>query len=69
MHGCFSWSVLTYVFVHSISLIAVLVVLVGEAHLWLPELIERAKALKISGGFERGTDLFVNSIHNRMVFN
>ncbi|KAJ7042390.1 Aldehyde/histidinol dehydrogenase [Mycena alexandri] len=31
--------------------------LVGEAQSWLPELIERAKQLKISGGFEQGADL------------
>jgi len=32
-------------------------VLVGEARQWLPELVERAKALKVSGGFEAGADL------------
>ncbi|KAJ7786156.1 methylmalonate-semialdehyde dehydrogenase [Mycena metata] len=31
--------------------------LVGEAQSWLPELIERAKQLKVSGGFEQGADL------------
>jgi len=31
--------------------------LVGDAQEWLPELIERAKKLKVSGGFEQGTDL------------
>jgi malonate-semialdehyde dehydrogenase (acetylating)/methylmalonate-semialdehyde dehydrogenase len=33
------------------------VVLVGEAKKWLPELVERAKTLKVSGGFEDGADL------------
>jgi malonate-semialdehyde dehydrogenase (acetylating)/methylmalonate-semialdehyde dehydrogenase len=32
-------------------------ILVGEAQSWLPELIERAQKLKVSGGFERGADL------------
>jgi malonate-semialdehyde dehydrogenase (acetylating)/methylmalonate-semialdehyde dehydrogenase len=32
-------------------------ILVGEAQAWLPELIERAKGLKVNGGFEEGTDL------------
>ncbi|KAJ7630790.1 Aldehyde/histidinol dehydrogenase [Roridomyces roridus] len=31
--------------------------LVGEAKNWVPELIERAKKLKVNGGFEPGTDL------------
>ncbi|KAJ7900192.1 methylmalonate-semialdehyde dehydrogenase [Mycena olivaceomarginata] len=31
--------------------------LVGEAQSWLPELIERAKKLKVNGGFEPETDL------------
>ena len=30
---------------------------VGETQEWLPELIERAKALKINGGFELDADL------------
>jgi malonate-semialdehyde dehydrogenase (acetylating)/methylmalonate-semialdehyde dehydrogenase len=30
---------------------------VGEAQKWIPELVERAKALKVSGGFEEDTDL------------
>ncbi|KAI8873631.1 Methylmalonate-semialdehyde dehydrogenase [Ramicandelaber brevisporus] len=33
------------------------VVFVGEAREWLPELIERAKNLKVSGGFEPNTDV------------
>ncbi|KAJ7275188.1 methylmalonate-semialdehyde dehydrogenase [Mycena haematopus] len=33
------------------------VLLVGEAQSWLPELIERAKKLKVNGGFEPGADL------------
>ncbi|KAF5356173.1 hypothetical protein D9756_004093 [Leucocoprinus leucothites] len=32
-------------------------ILVGEAQNWLPELVERAKKLKVSGGFEPGADL------------
>ncbi|TFK30796.1 methylmalonate-semialdehyde dehydrogenase [Coprinopsis marcescibilis] len=32
-------------------------ILVGEAQSWLPELVERAKRLKVSGGFESGTDV------------
>jgi malonate-semialdehyde dehydrogenase (acetylating) / methylmalonate-semialdehyde dehydrogenase len=33
------------------------VVLVGEAKNWLPELVERTKKLKVSGGFVEGTDV------------
>lgn len=32
-------------------------ILVGEAQSWLPELVERAQKLKVSGGFEPGADL------------
>jgi len=32
-------------------------VLVGEARDWLPEIVERAKLLKVDGGFEEGADL------------
>lgn len=32
-------------------------IFVGPARQWIPELIERAKNLKVSGGFEEGTDL------------
>lgn len=32
-------------------------IFVGQAKEWLPELIERAQKLKISGGFEEGADL------------
>ncbi|KAK8853282.1 methylmalonate-semialdehyde dehydrogenase (acylating) [Kwoniella newhampshirensis] len=32
-------------------------IFVGTAREWIPELCERAKELKISGGFEEGTDL------------
>ncbi|EJD55669.1 methylmalonate-semialdehyde dehydrogenase [Auricularia subglabra TFB-10046 SS5] len=32
-------------------------IFVGSARDWLPELIERAKELKVNGGFEPGTDL------------
>ncbi|KAL2133051.1 hypothetical protein VTI74DRAFT_2990 [Chaetomium olivicolor] len=32
-------------------------VMVGETKEWLPELAERAKALKVNGGFEEGADL------------
>jgi hypothetical protein len=37
------------------------VVLVGTAQSWLPELVERARKLKVNGGFENGTDLYVHS--------
>ncbi|KIK30389.1 hypothetical protein PISMIDRAFT_26819 [Pisolithus microcarpus 441] len=33
------------------------VVLVGAAQSWLPDLVERAKKLQVNGGFERGADL------------
>lgn len=32
-------------------------VLVGESRSWLPEIVERAKALKVNGGFEADADL------------
>lgn len=32
-------------------------VLVGETRSWLPEIAERAKLLKVNGGFEEGADL------------
>ncbi|WVW86253.1 methylmalonate-semialdehyde dehydrogenase (acylating) [Kwoniella bestiolae CBS 10118] len=32
-------------------------IFVGTARQWIPELLERAKALKVSGGFEENTDL------------
>lgn len=32
-------------------------VMVGETKDWLPEIAERAKALKVNGGFEEGADL------------
>ena len=32
-------------------------VLVGEARQWIPELVEKAKTLKVSGGTEAGTDV------------
>jgi malonate-semialdehyde dehydrogenase (acetylating)/methylmalonate-semialdehyde dehydrogenase len=32
-------------------------VMVGETKEWLPELAERAKALRVNGGFEEGADL------------
>ncbi|KAJ9669049.1 aldehyde dehydrogenase (NADP(+)) ald6 [Coniosporium apollinis] len=32
-------------------------VMVGETKDWVPEIAERAKALKVNGGFEEGTDL------------
>ena len=34
-------------------------VLVGPAQSWLPEIIERAKNLKVNGGFEKEADLLV----------
>ncbi|KAG9014720.1 hypothetical protein FRB94_010567 [Tulasnella sp. JGI-2019a] len=33
------------------------VVLVGPTHDWIPDVVERAKQLKVSGGFEQGADL------------
>ncbi|KAI6162069.1 methylmalonate-semialdehyde dehydrogenase [Pisolithus thermaeus] len=33
------------------------VVLVGAAQSWLPDLVERAKKLQVNGGFEKGADL------------
>lgn len=33
------------------------VVFVGESKEWLPELVERARKLKVSGGFEPDVDL------------
>ncbi|MFT4194948.1 CoA-acylating methylmalonate-semialdehyde dehydrogenase [Ottowia sp.] len=33
------------------------VVLVGEAQQWIPELVEKARALKVSAGTEKGTDV------------
>jgi malonate-semialdehyde dehydrogenase (acetylating) / methylmalonate-semialdehyde dehydrogenase len=33
------------------------VVFVGETRKWLPELVERARTLKVDGGFEEGADL------------
>ncbi|GLB36007.1 putative aldehyde dehydrogenase family protein [Lyophyllum shimeji] len=33
------------------------VLLVGETESWLPELIDRARKLKVNGGFEEGADL------------
>jgi len=32
-------------------------VIVGDESAWLPELINRAKALSVNGGFEKGADL------------
>ena len=34
-----------------------LAVFVGNAQSWVPELVERAKGLKVNGGFEQGADL------------
>ncbi|KAI6008306.1 methylmalonate-semialdehyde dehydrogenase [Pisolithus orientalis] len=33
------------------------VILVGTAQSWLPDLVERAKKLQVNGGFEKGADL------------
>lgn len=33
--------------------------MVGNARSWLPELVERASKLKVSGGFEADTDVLV----------
>lgn len=32
-------------------------VLVGESQSWMPEIVERARKLKVDGGFEEGADL------------
>jgi len=32
-------------------------VLVGEARSWLPDIVEKAKQLKVNAGFEEGADL------------
>jgi malonate-semialdehyde dehydrogenase (acetylating)/methylmalonate-semialdehyde dehydrogenase len=32
-------------------------ILVGEAQNWLPDLVERAKKLKVTNGFEPGVDM------------
>jgi hypothetical protein len=36
-----------------------LAILVGDAQVWLPELVDRAKKLVVNGGFEEGTDLYL----------
>lgn len=33
----------------------IIAVFVGPTKAWIPELVERAKALKVNGGFEKGT--------------
>ncbi len=33
------------------------VILVGESQKWIPELVAKAKTLKVSGGTEKGTDV------------
>lgn len=40
------------------SILTVPAIFVGPARQWIPELIERAQNLKVSGGFEEGTDLY-----------
>jgi hypothetical protein len=48
---------------HSITLVHFCkAVLVGEAQSWLPELIDRARKLKVNGGFEPGADLSVTNL-------
>ena len=42
---------------HIINLTLNAAVLVGTAQQWLPELVERAKKLKVNQGFEAGADL------------
>ena len=34
-------------------------VFVGDSRSWVPELVERANAHKVNGGFEAGADLYV----------
>ena len=46
-------------FVSESRVLRIAAVLVGNAQSWLPELIERAKKLKVNQGFEQGTDLYV----------
>jgi hypothetical protein len=40
--------------------IILIVVTVGEAQDWLPELIERAKGLKVGNGFDPSTEMYVS---------
>ena len=45
-------------------------IFVGPAKSWIPELVERAKALKVGGGFEQGSDLSVRRFTCRFsIFN
>ena len=37
-------------------------VTVGDAQAWLPELIERAKGLKVGNGFDPSTEMFVSPL-------
>lgn len=37
------------------------VVLVGDAYEWLPDLVNLAKRLKVGGGFEKDVDMWVIS--------
>ena len=43
------------------SLNAVTAILIGETQTWIPELKQRAAALNVNGGFEKGADLSVSS--------
>ena len=45
---------------HSLSIRSLnyhVAIVVGETSDWLPGLVERAKLLKVNGGFEKGADL------------
>lgn len=57
MHGSLSRSV--YWRFSAESHLIVSAIFVGNAREWIPELIERAKGLKIAGGFEENADLSV----------
>lgn len=43
--------------IRSLNLPIHVAIIVGETSDWLPGLVERAKMLKVNGGFEVGTDL------------
>lgn len=54
-----SLSVSTHGIIYRWTYVFAIVILVGTAREWLPELIERSKKLVVNGGFEKGADLCV----------
>jgi malonate-semialdehyde dehydrogenase (acetylating)/methylmalonate-semialdehyde dehydrogenase len=40
-------------------LLTLSVITVGKAREWIPELLERARVLKVGSGFDKGTDVWV----------